>query len=125
MSSDQPTNEEEFNAEFGDLCDPNKRAEVVREVAAQMGFQERESAARELLETRRRYHERESANTDAFRGERYDLTAGRQRRYIGVTRGIGGEIEFELAEYTLVTDSITLSREEALALIAGLQKLTK
>lgn len=108
MSSDQPMSAEEFRAEFSG-GDPDKR----------------EAAAREMLETRKRYIERESANADAFREERYDLTAGRQRRYIGVTRGIGGEIEFDLAEYTLVTDSITLSREEALALIAGLQEFTK
>lgn len=108
MSSDQPMSAEEFRAEFMNGA-PEKR----------------EAAAREMLSARERYMERESANTDAFREERYDLTAGRQRRYIGVTRGIGGEIEFELAEYTLVTDSITLSQEEALALIAGLQELTK
>lgn len=109
MSSDQPMNAEEFRAEFGDLCDPNKRAEVVREVAA----------------SQKRFRERESANADAFREERYDLTAGRQRRYIGVTATHTGDIQFDLAEYTLVTDSISLSREEALALIAGLQELTK
>lgn len=108
MSSDQPMSAEEFRAKFISGA-PEKR----------------ETAAKEMLVARERYIERESANTDAFREERYNLTAGRQRRYIGVTRGIGGEIEFELAEYTLVTDSITLSREEALALIAGLQELTK
>ena len=109
--ADQPMSAEEFREEFSS-GDPDKR----------------EAAAREMLETRKRYHERESANTDAFREERYELTVGRQRRYIGLTRGIrgiAGEIELELAEYTLPTERITLSREEALALIAGLQELTK
>lgn len=99
---------EEFRAEFSN-GDPDKR----------------EAAAREMLETRKRYIEAESANADAFREERYDLTAGRQRRYIGVTSTHTGDIRFDLAEYTLVTDSISLSQEEALALIAGLQELTK
>lgn len=106
--ADQPMSAEKFREEFSS-GDPDKR----------------EAAAREMLETRKRYHERESANADAFRVERYDLTVGRQRRYIGLTRGTAGEIEFELAEYTLATECITLSREEALALIAGLQELTK
>jgi hypothetical protein len=106
--SENAMSAEQFREEFGS-GDPDKR----------------EAAAREMLETRKRYIERETANADSFRKERYDLTAGRERRYIGVTRGIGGEVEFELAEYTLVTDSITLSRDEALHLIAGLQEFTK
>jgi hypothetical protein len=106
--SEKPMSAEEFRAEFSN-GDPDKR----------------EAAARELLETRKRHMEAESAKTDSFREGHYDLTVGRQRRYIGVTATATGDIQFDLAEYTLVTDSISLSREEALALIAGLQELTK
>lgn len=81
-------------------------------------FNERRIAMQE--ESQHRLNE-EIANTETFQRQTYSAVGGTPFAYIGASPTADGGIDFDFAELTNVKANVVLSREEALALMRGIQ----
>jgi outer membrane murein-binding lipoprotein Lpp len=101
---------------------------IVAELRAQLAKAEEavkaERAAKRAAEKTAR-EAKLAADTKAYREENYELTAGSNDSYVGASTDYRGAVEISIAEWTSQQVSATLSREEALALAEGIQKLLK
>lgn len=71
-------------------------------------------------EAQRRLEE-ELANTEKFKRQTYSAVGGTPFAYIGASPTADGGIDFDFSEFTSVKANVTLSREQALALMQGIQ----
>lgn len=74
---------------------------------------------------RDKQRQKDIADTDAYRAENYDVVAGDHRNYVGISTGFNGGIEVGIVEWTTHQTSASLTREQALKLVADLQELLK
>lgn len=105
----------------------SESADQTAEVQEQLDFTAKlaqQKSKDDLQAARERWRAEETAKTEAFQKEQFEFVIGSPRRYVGF-KFVADGVEAVTAEWTLVIDSITLSREEAHAMIAGLQNIVK
>jgi hypothetical protein len=61
------------------------------------------------------------ANTEKFQRHTYSAIGGDHSKYIGACPTEDGGIDFDFAEFTTVKANVALNREQALALMRGIQ----
>lgn len=71
-------------------------------------------------EAQRRFDE-DVANTEKFQRATYSAVGGTPLGYIGACPTEDGGIDFDFAEFTKVKANVILNREQALALMRGIQ----
>jgi hypothetical protein len=90
--------------------------------ATKGGMLEAFHARREVTqaEAQRRLDE-DIANTEKFQRQTYSAVGGSPFAYIGASPTEDGGIDFDFAELLTVKANVTLNREQALALMQGIQ----
>lgn len=84
----------------------------------QKAFNEKLASRQE--EAQRRFDE-DIANTEKFQRATYSAIGGTPLGFIGASPTHDGGIDFDFAEFTNVKANVALNREEALALMRGIQ----
>lgn len=103
-------------------------AETAKKLRVELAFAEtaakRERAVARRAEQDRRVAE-DNRKAEEYREENYEFTAGGNSEYVGVTSNYDGGVEVAISEWSSQQSSVTLSKEQAQALMEGLQKVLK
>lgn len=103
-------------------------AETAKKLRAELAQAEKvekeERVAKRREEQARRIAE-DNRKAEEYRAENYEFTAGGNSEYLGVTSNYDGGVEVAISEWSSQQSSVTLSKEQAQALMEGLQKILK
>lgn len=103
-------------------------AETARKLRAELAQAEKaekeERAAKRREEQARRIAE-DNRKAEEYREENYEVSVGGNSEYVGVNSNYGGGVEIAISEWSSQQSSVSLSREQAQALMEGLQKVLK
>lgn len=103
-------------------------AEKAQKLRAELAFAEaQEKRARAVQRREERERRDAEANKKAYeyREENYDFSVGGNSEYLGVTSNYDGGVEVAISEWSSQQSSVTLSKEQAQALLKNLQKVLK
>lgn len=118
-------NQDENKLGRNPVSEATNRAKELRAELAEAEKTAKAEAAADLQAARERWKAEEVAKTDAYRNDNYEIFVGGHRNYVGASTTHNGGVEIDITEYTLNIASVSLTREETLALIEGLKTLVK
>lgn len=106
------------------LTAAEKAKQLRAELAQAEAVEKAERVARRRAEQERRIAE-DNRKAEEYREENYEFAVGGNSEYLGVTSNYDGGLEVAITEWTTQQSSVTLSKEQAQALLENLQRALK